>query len=247
MIDVLSKDATAATSRAAVARRQRPRRVSLPLGSRHPEAHRASEPTVMHHRFSWRPAPAPRRSRSTPVSIAAAVGRAVRGQEPVSTSRACRRAPARRSISTGRRPGGGALVRKLEAAGAILVGRPQHGRVRLRLHRRNAHYGPSSNPHDITRMTGGSSGARRRRWRRRSAPGAGLRYQRLDPRAFLAVRLFGLNRPMDASAARAHFPCVDASIIWDAGALDPRISLCRSTPCRAGIRTIRPAPIVPPT
>jgi aspartyl-tRNA(Asn)/glutamyl-tRNA(Gln) amidotransferase subunit A len=44
----------------------------------------------------------------------------------------------------------GSLVRKLEAAGAILVGGLNMGE--------NAHYGPSRNPHDPTRMTGGSSG-----------------------------------------------------------------------------------------
>ena len=76
-----------------------------------------------------------------------------------STSRACRRAPARRSISTARSPTrDGSLVRKLEAAGAILVGGLNMGEYAYDFTGENAHYGPSRNPRDPTRMTGGSSG-----------------------------------------------------------------------------------------
>jgi aspartyl-tRNA(Asn)/glutamyl-tRNA(Gln) amidotransferase subunit A len=52
----------------------------------------------------------------------------------------------------------GALVRKLEAAGAILVGGLNMGEYAYDFTGENAHYGPSRNPHDTTRMTGGSSG-----------------------------------------------------------------------------------------
>ncbi len=52
----------------------------------------------------------------------------------------------------------GALVRKLEAAGAILVGGLNMGEYAYDFIGENAHYGPSRNPHDPTRMTGGSSG-----------------------------------------------------------------------------------------
>lgn len=52
----------------------------------------------------------------------------------------------------------GALVRKLEAAGAILVGGLNMGEYAYDFTGENAHYGPSRNPHDPTRMTGGSSG-----------------------------------------------------------------------------------------
>ncbi len=51
-----------------------------------------------------------------------------------------------------------ALVRKLEAAGAILVGALNMGEYAYDFTGENAHYGPSCNPHDPTRMTGGSSG-----------------------------------------------------------------------------------------
>jgi aspartyl-tRNA(Asn)/glutamyl-tRNA(Gln) amidotransferase subunit A len=52
----------------------------------------------------------------------------------------------------------GSLVRKLEAAGAILIGGLNMGEYAYDFTGENAHYGPSRNPHDPTRMTGGSSG-----------------------------------------------------------------------------------------
>jgi aspartyl-tRNA(Asn)/glutamyl-tRNA(Gln) amidotransferase subunit A len=52
----------------------------------------------------------------------------------------------------------GALIRKLEAAGAILIGGLNMGEYAYDFTGENAHYGPSRNPHDPTRMTGGSSG-----------------------------------------------------------------------------------------
>ena len=50
------------------------------------------------------------------------------------------------------------MVRKLEAAGAILVGGLNMGEYAYDFTGENAHYGPSRNPRDPTRMTGGSSG-----------------------------------------------------------------------------------------
>ncbi|MBI2737954.1 MAG: AtzE family amidohydrolase [Rhodospirillales bacterium] len=55
-------------------------------------------------------------------------------------------------------PRDGSLIRKLEAAGAILVGGLNMGEYAYDFTGDNAHYGPSRNPHDTTRMTGGSSG-----------------------------------------------------------------------------------------
>jgi aspartyl-tRNA(Asn)/glutamyl-tRNA(Gln) amidotransferase subunit A len=59
----------------------------------------------------------------------------------------------------------GALVRQLEAAGAILLGGLNMGEYAYDFTGENAHYGPSRNPHDPTRMTGGSSGGAAA-WRR---------------------------------------------------------------------------------
>jgi len=50
------------------------------------------------------------------------------------------------------------LVRRLEAAGAVLVGALNMGEYAYDFTGENAHYGPSRNPHDPGRMTGGSSG-----------------------------------------------------------------------------------------
>ena len=51
-----------------------------------------------------------------------------------------------------------ALVRKLEAAGAICVGALNMGEYASDFTGENAHDGPSRNPHDLTHMSGGSSG-----------------------------------------------------------------------------------------
>ena len=50
------------------------------------------------------------------------------------------------------------LIRRLEAAGAILVGALNMGEFAYDFTGENLHYGPSRNPHDLTRMSGGSSG-----------------------------------------------------------------------------------------
>ena len=51
-----------------------------------------------------------------------------------------------------------AAVRRLEAAGAVLVGALNMGEYAYDFTGENAHYGPSRNPHDTGRMAGGSSG-----------------------------------------------------------------------------------------
>jgi 1-carboxybiuret hydrolase len=50
------------------------------------------------------------------------------------------------------------LIERLEAAGAILVGALNMGEYAYDFTGENVHYGPSRNPHDLKRMTGGSSG-----------------------------------------------------------------------------------------
>src|SRR3954471_7249328 len=51
-----------------------------------------------------------------------------------------------------------ALVERMEAAGAVLVGALNMGEYAYDFTGENVHDGPSRNPHDTTRMTGGSSG-----------------------------------------------------------------------------------------
>ncbi|PPQ16320.1 AtzE family amidohydrolase [Bradyrhizobium sp. AC87j1] len=58
-------------------------------------------------------------------------------------------APAKRDAS---------LIERMEAAGAVLVGALNMGEYAYDFTGENVHDGPSRNPHDTTRMTGGSSG-----------------------------------------------------------------------------------------
>jgi aspartyl-tRNA(Asn)/glutamyl-tRNA(Gln) amidotransferase subunit A len=51
-----------------------------------------------------------------------------------------------------------AVIERLEAAGAILVGALNMGEYAYDFTGENIHAGPSRNPHDLARMTGGSSG-----------------------------------------------------------------------------------------
>jgi 1-carboxybiuret hydrolase len=50
------------------------------------------------------------------------------------------------------------LIERLELAGAVLVGALNMGEYAYDFTGENVHDGPSRNPHDLTRMTGGSSG-----------------------------------------------------------------------------------------
>src|SRR5207253_6015496 len=54
--------------------------------------------------------------------------------------------------------GDATLVARLEAAGAVLVGALNMGEYAYDFTGENIHDGPSRNPHDLARMTGGSSG-----------------------------------------------------------------------------------------
>jgi aspartyl-tRNA(Asn)/glutamyl-tRNA(Gln) amidotransferase subunit A len=51
-----------------------------------------------------------------------------------------------------------ALIERMQAAGAILVGALNMGEYAYDFTGENSHDGPSRNPHDLSRMTGGSSG-----------------------------------------------------------------------------------------
>ncbi len=51
----------------------------------------------------------------------------------------------------------GPLIERLEAAGAVLVGALNMGEYAYDFTGENIHYGPARNPHDLARMTGGSS------------------------------------------------------------------------------------------
>jgi 1-carboxybiuret hydrolase len=63
-------------------------------------------------------------------------------------------------INRSRRPAArdAVLIERLEAAGAVLVGALNMGEYAYDFTGENIHDGPSRNPHDVSRMTGGSSG-----------------------------------------------------------------------------------------
>ncbi len=143
----------------------------------------------------------------------------------------------------------GALVRRLEAAGAVLVGALNMGEYAYDFTGENAHDGPSRNPHDRMRMTGGSSGGSG------GAVAAGMVPLALGsdtngsirvPSAFCGT--FGLKPTFGRLSRAGSFPFV--------GSFDHLGPLARSvadlalptTRCRARIPTIpgrRPRPIEP--
>ncbi|MFY7941041.1 MAG: amidase family protein, partial [Burkholderiaceae bacterium] len=51
-----------------------------------------------------------------------------------------------------------ALVARLKAAGAVLIGALNMDEYAYGFTTENTHYGPTRNPHDLTRISGGSSG-----------------------------------------------------------------------------------------
>ena len=142
------------------------------------------------------------------------------------------------------------MIERLEAAGAILVGALNMGEYAYDFTGENIHDGASRNPHDLERMTGGSSGGSG------AAVGGGLvplalgsdtngsirvpsslcgifglkpTYGRLTPRADLSLR----RQPRSSRAVRAHGARSRARLRRHAGIRCRRSGLRRS-PGRAG-------------
>ena len=96
------------------------------------------------------------------------------------------------------------LIERMEAAGAVLVGALNMGEYAYDFTGENIHDGPSRNPHDPTRMSGGSSGGSG------SSVGGGLvpialgsRHQRFDPGAVLVLRHLWSEADLWPAVARA--------------------------------------------
>ena len=97
------------------------------------------------------------------------------------------------------------LIARLEAAGAVLVGALNMGEYAYDFTGENVHYGPSRNPHDTSRMTGGSSGGSGGAVGGGLVPLAlGLRHQRVDPGAVVAVRHLRPEADLRPALARPH-------------------------------------------
>ena len=136
-----------------------------------------------------------------------------------------------------------ALVERLEAAG-ILVGALNMGEYAYDFTGENIHDGPSRNPHDRDRMTGGSSGGSG------AAVGGGLVPLALGSDTNGSIRvpsslcgIFGLKPTYGRLTARAPFRLSLASIMWDRWPVPRAIWRLPTTPCRVSMPAIRPAPI----
>ncbi len=136
------------------------------------------------------------------------------------------------------------LIERLEAAGAILVGALNMGEYAYDFTGENIHDGPSRNPHDINRMSGGSSGGSG------SAVGGGtgadrarLRHQRFDPGAVLALRHLRPQADLRPAVARPHISLrVELRSFGAVRAHRATIWRCPTMQCRASTPTIRSAP-----
>ena len=94
------------------------------------------------------------------------------------------------------------LVSRLEAAGAILVGALNMGEYAYDFTGENVHYGPSRNPFDTKRMTGGSSGGSGGAVGGEfGAAGAGIGYQRVNSRPGVVLRLVRIETNLRAPDA----------------------------------------------
>lgn len=103
------------------------------------------------------------------------------------------------------------LVRRLEASGAILTGSLNMGEYAYDFTGENFHFGPSRNPHDPTRMAGGSSGGSG------AAVGAGLVPLALGSDTNGSIRvpcsfcgIFGLKPTYGRLPRTGTFPFVDS-------------------------------------
>jgi aspartyl-tRNA(Asn)/glutamyl-tRNA(Gln) amidotransferase subunit A len=108
------------------------------------------------------------------------------------------------------------LIERMEAAGAILVGALNMGEYAYDFTGENVHDGPSRNPHDLTRMSGGSSGGSG------SAVGGGLVPLALGSDTNGSIRvpssfcgIFGLKPTYGRCPVAGHFRLLRASTIWD--------------------------------
>ena len=101
-----------------------------------------------------------------------------------------------------------ACVARLEAAGAIAIGRSNVPEFCYRGTTRNELYGQTGNPFAPDRSAGGSSGGARQRARaRRRRAGARLRRRRLDPHSRVVLRHRRAQADLRPRAARArHAP-----------------------------------------
>ncbi len=99
------------------------------------------------------------------------------------------------------------LVQRLQAAGAVLVGALNMDEYAYGFTTENTHYGPCRNPHDLTRISGGSSGGSAAAIAAGQVPlTLGSGHQRQHPRAVIAVRHFRAEAHLRPAAAHRQLP-----------------------------------------
>ena len=192
----------------------------------------------------WREAAAVDADARRRAAARAARGRALRGQEPLRRRRACRPGRGRGSTATARRRRADAeLVRRMTRGRGGAARRAQHGRVRLRLHRRERPRRrlpqPARSGADERRLVLGLRRGDRRRARadlarlghQRLAPGAGVALRRLQPEADLRPaaadrRLSVRRQPRPPRADGAHRRAISRSPTTRCRAPIPRDHAC---------------------
>ena len=125
-------------------------------------------------------------------------------------------------------------IARLEAAGAVLIGALNMGEFAYDFTGENSHDGPSRNPHDLERMTGGSSGGSG------AAVAGGLVPIALgsDTNGSFACRVrcadcSASSRPMAACRAPACSRSSPALTMWGRSRAPPAIWRSPMTPCLA--------------
>ena len=152
--------------------------------------------------------------------------------------------PDRRSIAIFPPPPRDAtLIERLEAAGAVLVGALNMGEYAYDFTGENIHDGPSRNPHDVTRMTGGSSGGSGGAvGGGAGAAGARVGHQRLDPGAVVVLRHLRTEADLWPAVPRALVSvCLQLRSSRPACAQPPAISRWPMMRCRGRTLAMRPA------
>jgi Amidase len=98
------------------------------------------------------------------------------------------------------------LVKRLESAGGVLVGALNMGEYAYDFTGENAHFGPSRNPHDVSRMRRFLGGLRWCGGRRPRSAGPWFRHQRVDPCAVLVLRSLRPQTDVRPPVARGNLP-----------------------------------------